>query len=79
MRHRIDALMAALAPSGTHVRIEGGLPLEGPAPATGEAVDALECEKAYRQIALLSLPRSLGSPGFWGQLGKGGSALRLLP
>jgi hypothetical protein len=35
MRHRIDALLAALAPSGTTVRIEGGLPLEGPAPAPG--------------------------------------------
>jgi hypothetical protein len=45
MRNAIAALVEQLAPRGSHVLIQGGLPdgaspPEGPAPASGEPVDA---------------------------------------
>ena len=38
-RHRLDAIEAALAPSGTTIRIEGGLPEDASMPQTQSPAD----------------------------------------
>jgi hypothetical protein len=40
MKHRVLAAQAHCTPAGTVIRVQGGLPPEGPATAPGEPVDA---------------------------------------
>jgi hypothetical protein len=41
LKHRVLAAQSYCVPAGTRIRVEGGLPPEGPVPAVGEPADAI--------------------------------------
>jgi hypothetical protein len=59
MKHRVLAAHAHCTPAGTVIRVQGGLPPEGPAPAPGEPVDAPPKRLRRRQ----SYPEASGGHG----------------